>query len=58
VQRGVICGGCGTPSFGRSRAGGRVAELGDEIDNFVMHVFAAVAERERELISRRTLKAA
>jgi DNA invertase Pin-like site-specific DNA recombinase len=31
-----------------------VAELGDDVDPFMLHLFAAFAERERKLISRRT----
>jgi hypothetical protein len=31
-----------------------VAELGPDVDPFVLHLFAAVAERERALISQRT----
>src|SRR5262249_19731169 len=34
-----------------------VAELGPDVDPFVLHLFAAVAERERALISRRTKEA-
>ena len=34
-----------------------VAELGADVDPFVLHLFAAVAERERALISRRTREA-
>src|SRR3954449_2221461 len=34
-----------------------VAELGADVDPFVMHLFAAVAERERAMISRRTREA-
>jgi hypothetical protein len=37
-----------------ARVAFRVAELGDDVDNFVMHIFVAVAEREREMISSRT----
>ena len=31
-----------------------VAELGNDIDPFILHLFAALAEKERALISRRT----
>ena len=31
-----------------------VAELGPEIDPFMLHIYAAVAEKERSLISQRT----
>jgi len=31
-----------------------VAELGPDVDPFVLHLFAALAEKERELISTRT----
>jgi DNA invertase Pin-like site-specific DNA recombinase len=31
-----------------------VAELGSDVDPFVLHLFAALAEKERALISRRT----
>ena len=31
-----------------------VAELGDDVDPFVLHLFAALAEKERKLISERT----
>jgi DNA invertase Pin-like site-specific DNA recombinase len=38
-----------------------VAELGSDVDPFMLHIYAAVAEKERKLISQRTwdaLKAA
>jgi DNA invertase Pin-like site-specific DNA recombinase len=38
-----------------------VAELGSDVDRFMLHIYAAVAEKERKLISQRTrdaLKAA
>lgn len=31
-----------------------VAELGPDVDPFVLHMYAALAEKEREMISRRT----
>jgi DNA invertase Pin-like site-specific DNA recombinase len=31
-----------------------VAELGPEVDSFMLHIYAAVAEKERKLISERT----
>lgn len=31
-----------------------VAELGPDVDSFVLHIFAAMAEKERSLISQRT----
>lgn len=31
-----------------------VAELGFDVDSFMLHIYAAVAEKERELISQRT----
>jgi DNA invertase Pin-like site-specific DNA recombinase len=31
-----------------------VAELGDDVDPFVLHLYAALAEKERNLISQRT----
>jgi DNA invertase Pin-like site-specific DNA recombinase len=31
-----------------------VAELGNDVDPFILHLFAALAEKERALISRRT----
>lgn len=31
-----------------------VAELGDDVDPFVLHLFAALAEKERRMISQRT----
>lgn len=31
-----------------------VSELGDDVDPFVLHLYAALAEKERALISRRT----
>ncbi len=31
-----------------------VAELSPEIDPFMLHIYAAVAEKERSLISQRT----
>ena len=31
-----------------------VAELGPEVDPFMLHIYAAVAEKERSLISQRT----
>jgi len=31
-----------------------VAELGDDVDPFVLHLFAALAEKERQMISQRT----
>jgi DNA invertase Pin-like site-specific DNA recombinase len=31
-----------------------VAELGPDVDPFILHLFAALAEKERALISRRT----
>jgi DNA invertase Pin-like site-specific DNA recombinase len=34
-----------------------VAELGTDIDPFVLHLFAALAEKERSLISTRTRQA-
>lgn len=34
-----------------------VAELGADVDPFVLHLFAALAEKERSLISARTLQA-
>lgn len=34
-----------------------VAELGDDVDPFVLHLYAALAEKERALISRRTKEA-
>jgi DNA invertase Pin-like site-specific DNA recombinase len=34
-----------------------VAELGPEVDPFVLHLFAALAEKERALISTRTRQA-
>jgi DNA invertase Pin-like site-specific DNA recombinase len=34
-----------------------VAELGADIDPFVLHLFAALAEKERSLISTRTRQA-
>src|SRR5271169_1648509 len=34
-----------------------VAELGPEVDPFVLHLFAALAEKERSLISSRTRQA-
>ena len=34
-----------------------VAELGPDVDPFVLHLFAALAEKERALISTRTLPA-
>ena len=35
-----------------------VAELGADVDPFVLHLFAALAEKERTLIGTRTLAAA
>ena len=32
----------------------RVAELGEDTDNFTLHLYATLAEKERELISTRT----
>ena len=34
-----------------------VAELGADVDPFVLHLFAALAEKERSLISTRTRQA-
>jgi len=34
-----------------------VAELGSDVDSFVLHLFAALAEKERALISTRTQQA-
>ena len=34
-----------------------VAELGPEVDPFILHLFAALAEKERALISERTRRA-
>jgi DNA invertase Pin-like site-specific DNA recombinase len=34
-----------------------VAELGDDVDPFMLHVFAAMAEKERQVISQRTKEA-
>ena len=34
-----------------------VAELGNDVDPFILHLFAALAEKERALISRRTREA-
>ena len=34
-----------------------VAELGSDVDPFVLHIFAALAEKERALISTRTRQA-
>lgn len=34
-----------------------VAELGEDVDPFVLHLFAALAEKERALISKRTREA-
>jgi DNA invertase Pin-like site-specific DNA recombinase len=34
-----------------------VAELGDDVDPFLLHIYAALAEKERNLISRRTREA-
>ena len=34
-----------------------VAELGNDVDPFILHLFAALAEKERALISRRTKEA-
>jgi DNA invertase Pin-like site-specific DNA recombinase len=34
-----------------------VAELGADVDPFVLHLFAALAEKERALISSRTRQA-
>jgi DNA invertase Pin-like site-specific DNA recombinase len=34
-----------------------VAELGPDVDPFVLHLFAALAEKERSLISMRTRQA-
>jgi DNA invertase Pin-like site-specific DNA recombinase len=34
-----------------------VAELGPDVDPFVLHLFAALAEKERSLISTRTKQA-
>src|ERR1700694_5471850 len=34
-----------------------VAELGSDVDPFVLHLFAALAEKERSLISTRTRQA-
>src|ERR1700729_3804789 len=34
-----------------------VAELGPDVDPFVLHLFAALAEKERSLISTRTRQA-
>jgi DNA invertase Pin-like site-specific DNA recombinase len=34
-----------------------VAELGPDVDPFTLHIFAAMAERERAMISRRTKEA-
>jgi DNA invertase Pin-like site-specific DNA recombinase len=34
-----------------------VAELGPDVDPFVLHLFAALAEKERALISTRTRQA-
>jgi DNA invertase Pin-like site-specific DNA recombinase len=34
-----------------------VAELGDDVDPFVLHLFAALAEKERQMISKRTKEA-
>jgi DNA invertase Pin-like site-specific DNA recombinase len=34
-----------------------VTELGDDVDPFVLHIYAALAEKERSLISRRTREA-
>jgi DNA invertase Pin-like site-specific DNA recombinase len=31
-----------------------VAELGNDVDPFILHIYAALAEKERALISRRT----
>ncbi len=31
-----------------------VAELGADADSFMLHIYAALAEKERALISRRT----
>jgi DNA invertase Pin-like site-specific DNA recombinase len=31
-----------------------VAELGPDVDPFVLHLYAALAEKERALISKRT----
>src|SRR5262245_32450683 len=31
-----------------------VAELGSDVDPFILHLFAALAEKERAMISRRT----
>ncbi len=31
-----------------------VAELGPDVDSFTLHIFAALAQKERELISQRT----
>jgi DNA invertase Pin-like site-specific DNA recombinase len=34
-----------------------VAELGDDVDPFVLHLFAALAQKERQMISQRTKEA-
>jgi DNA invertase Pin-like site-specific DNA recombinase len=34
-----------------------VAELGPDVDPFTLHIFAAMAERERAMMSRRTKEA-
>lgn len=34
-----------------------VTELGDDVDPFLLHLYAALAEKERALISRRTIEA-
>jgi DNA invertase Pin-like site-specific DNA recombinase len=34
-----------------------VAELGSDVDPFMLHIYAAVAEKERRLISQRTREA-
>ena len=38
----------------RTRSTFVVAELGPDIDPFMLHIYAAVAEKERSLISQRT----
>jgi hypothetical protein len=34
-----------------------VADLGPDVDPFILHLFAALAQKERDLISKRTTEA-
>ena len=34
-----------------------VADLGPDVDPFILHLFAALAQKERALISKRTTEA-